>query len=87
MQFGKRLNVSGVAGLLLIPILLLLGVPPLVATAAGYFTRSMFVEYATLTAFAALSVVSYLLVSRMQGRSLERREIEILEVVREPTEI
>jgi hypothetical protein len=86
MQFGKRLNVSGVAGLLLIPILLLLGIPPLVATAAGYFTRSMFVEYATLTAFAALSVVSYLLVSKMQGRSLERREIEILEVVREPTE-
>jgi hypothetical protein len=86
MQFGKRLNVSGVAGLLLIPILVLLAVPPLVATAAGYFTHSMLVEYATLASFAALSVGFYLLVSKTQGRSLERLEIQILDAVREPTD-
>src|SRR4030095_13572823 len=38
MQFGKRLNVSGVAGLLLIPMLFLLAVPPLAATLIGYVT-------------------------------------------------
>jgi hypothetical protein len=86
MQFGKRLNVSGVAALLLIPILVLLAVPPLVATAAGYFTRSMLIEYATLAAFAALSVGFYLTVIKEQGLSLERREIEILDAVREPTD-
>jgi hypothetical protein len=86
MQFGKRLNVSGVAAVLLIPILVLLAMPPLVATAAGYFTRSMLIEYATLAAFAALSVGFYLLVIKQQGRSLERREIEILDAVREPTD-
>ncbi len=30
MKFGKRLNVSGVAGLLMIPLLILLAIPPLV---------------------------------------------------------
>jgi uncharacterized membrane protein len=86
MQFGKRLNVSGVTGLLMIPILMLLAVPPLAATGAGYFTHSMFVEYATLAAFAALSIGFYLLVIKQQGRSLERRELEILDAVREPTD-
>ena len=37
-------------------------------------------------AFAALSVGFYLLVIKQQGRSLERREIEILDAVREPTD-
>jgi hypothetical protein len=86
MQFGKRLNVSGVAGLLLIPLILLLAAPPLAATAAGYFIQSMFVEYATLAAFAALSVGFYFLAIKVQGHSLERREIAILEAVREPTD-
>lgn len=86
MQFGKRLNVSGLSGLLLIPILMLLSVPPLVATAAGYFTHSIFVEYATLAAFVALSIGFYLLIIKRQGRSLARREIEILDAVREPTD-
>jgi hypothetical protein len=86
MQFGKRLNLSGVAGLLLIPLIMLLAVPPLTATAAGYLTHSIFVEYATLAAFAALSVGFYLLVIKTQGSSLERREIEILDAVREPTD-
>jgi len=87
MQFGKRLNVSGIAGLLLIPIIMLLAVPPLAATAAGYFTRNMFVEYATLAAFATVSVGCYVLLINFQGRALERREIEILEAVREPADL
>ena len=83
MQYGKRLNVSGVAGLLLIPVLLLLAVPPLASALAGYFTRSLLIEYATLAAFAALSVGFYFLLISFQGRALERREIEILEAVGE----
>lgn len=87
MQYGKRLNVSGVAGLLLLPVLLLLAVPPLASALAGYFTRSLLIEYATLAAFAALSVGLYFLLINFQGRALERREIDILEVVREPTDV
>ncbi len=87
MQYGKRLNVSGVAGLLLIPVLLLLAVPPLASALAGYFTRSLLIEYVTLAAFAALSVGLYFLLINFQGRALERREIDILEAVREPTDV
>ncbi len=86
MEFGKRLNVSGVAGLLLIPLILLLALPPLVAVAAGYFTRSLWVEYATLAAFAALSIGFYFLMIGFQGHLLERREIEVLDAVREPAD-
>ena len=86
MQYGKRLNVSGIAGLLLLPVLLLLALPPLAAALAGYFTRSLLIEYATLAAFAALSVGLYFLMINFQGRALERREIDILETVREPTD-
>lgn len=84
MQFGKRLNVSGVAGLLLIPLLILLGLPPFLSTLFGYFSQSLLVEYATLASFATVFVGLYLLVIDVQGRALERREVEILEVVREP---
>jgi hypothetical protein len=87
MQFGKRLNVSGMAGLLLIPIVMLLAVPPLAAAAAGYYTHNMLVEYATLAGFAAVLVGCYVLLISSQGRSLERREIEILDAVREPTDL
>ena len=41
MRYGKRLNVSGVAGLFFIPMILLLIAPPVVATAVGYFTQSL----------------------------------------------
>ena len=84
MQFGKRLNVSGVAGLLLIPMLLLLGVPPLVATLVGYITTSLLLEYATLAILALILIGSYFAVINAQGRMLARREIEILEAVKEP---
>jgi hypothetical protein len=86
MQFGKRLNVSGVGGLLLLPMIVVLALPPLGATLAGYFMRSLTIEYATLASMAALSVILYFLVVRVQGLSLERREIDVLEAVREPND-
>src|SRR5262249_6318544 len=79
MQFGKRLNLSGVAGLLLIPMIFLLAAPPLFSVLAGYYTHNLLIEYVTLGLFAAFSVGLYLLVIGFQGRSLARREIEILE--------
>lgn len=86
MKFGKRMNVSGATGLLLIPIIILLALPPLAATAAGYIARSWLVEYATLTLFAGITVAAYLLLIETQGEALQRREIEILDAVREPTD-
>jgi hypothetical protein len=86
MRFGKRLNVSGVAGLLLIPLVIVLAMPPVLATLVGYFTRSLFYEYVTLALFAVISVGFYSLVINFHGRSLARREIDILEAVREPSD-
>jgi hypothetical protein len=84
MQFGKRLNASGVAGLLLIPLLILLAAPPLTATLIGYATESLILEYATLTAIALILIGIYFFVINAQGRALERREIQILEAIKEP---
>jgi small-conductance mechanosensitive channel len=86
MKFGKRLNVSGVVGLLIIPMLILLAIPPLIAVATGYFTQSLFIEYVTLALFATVAVCSYLLLISSQGQALERRELEVLEAVREPAD-
>jgi hypothetical protein len=84
MQFGKRMNVSGVVGLLLIPMIIVLALPPLGATAAAYITQSLTIGYVTLLLFALVAVGFYLLVIDSQGDSLQRREVEILEAVREP---
>lgn len=84
MRFGKRMNVSGMAGILLIPLIILLAVPPLLATLVGYFTESMLNQYLTLLVLAVLSVGLYFAIINVHGRELERREIEILEAVREP---
>jgi hypothetical protein len=84
MKFGKRLNVSGVVGLLLIPMIVVLALPPLAATAAGYVAQSLLVEYATLGVLAALSMGFYLVILNTQAESLQRREIEILETVNDP---
>jgi hypothetical protein len=81
MQFGKRMNVTGLAGFLLIPILLAMGLPPLAAAGLGYVAESLPLEYVTLTAFAALALMLYFPLVKMQGRSLERHEREVLEVV------
>jgi hypothetical protein len=86
MVFGKRMNVSGVAGLLLIPIIIVLGTGPLLATIAGYVMRSLLIEYVALALVALVSVGIYALVLGFHGRSLAQREIEILEAVREPTD-
>ncbi len=83
MRFGKRMNVSGVAGLLLIPMIVVLGAPPFLAAVAGYFSRSILVSYATLALFALISLAVYAISINFQGRALEKREIEILDSVRE----
>ena len=86
MKFGKRMNVSGATGLLLIPIIILLALPPLGATAAGFITQSWLVEYATLALFAVLAIGAYFLLIGTQGEALQRREVEILEAIREPSD-
>lgn len=86
MRFGKRMNISGVGGLLLIPMLGVFVTPPLLATAAGYFTRSVYVSFATLALFTLLAVGALALAINIQGRSLAKREIEILDTVREPAD-
>lgn len=86
MSFGKRMNVSGVAGLMLIPIIVVLGLPPLVGTVAGYLTRSFLIQYLTLALLALISIGIYALVLNIHGHALARREVEILEAVREPTD-
>ena len=84
MKFGKRLNVSGVVGLLLIPMIVVLALPPLAATAAGYVAQSLLIEYATLAVLAVLAIGFYLLLLKTQGESLRQRELEILEAVNDP---
>ncbi len=86
MIFGKRMNVSGVAGLLLIPIIIVLGTPPLLATLAGYLTRTMWIEYVALAAMALVALGIYAAILNLHARALARREIDILESVREPTD-
>lgn len=81
LQFGKRLNVSGIAGLLLLPVALLMAFTPVVAVAAGYLARSLIVKYVTLLVVACVALALYPLLLERQGRSLARREVEILEAV------
>src|SRR5215212_2873074 len=86
MRFGKRLNVSGVAGLMLIPMVIVLSTPPVLAMLVGLFMRSLLYEYVVLFVFAVLAVGFYFLMLNLQGRSLAKREIDILEAVREPSD-
>jgi hypothetical protein len=86
MVFGKRMNVSGVAGLMLIPIIIVLGIAPLLATLVGYFARSLLIEFATLAVLAVIAVGIYALAVNIHGPTLARREIDILEAVREPAD-
>jgi len=82
MKFGKRFNVSGVVGVLLIPVIIILALVPLAAVAAGFIAQSLLVEYVTLGVLAALSIGFYLLIISSQGDSLRQRELEILEAVK-----
>ncbi|HEX8889049.1 MAG TPA: hypothetical protein VF779_07720, partial [Pyrinomonadaceae bacterium] len=86
LQFGKRMNASGVTGFLLIPILLVLAAAPILAVTAGYYARSFTLKYATLSMFAAATVALYFLLIKRQGRALARHEQEILEAVGGKTE-
>jgi hypothetical protein len=81
LQFGKRMNASGVAGLLLLPVFVVVALPPALAVLAGYAAQSLAVEYAILAAFAIAGVAVYFLSLRAQGRMLAKRELDILEVV------
>ena len=81
LQFGKRLNASGVTGLLVIPIVIAMTLPPLLSVVAGYLAQSLAVKYATLALFAAVAVALYGLLISGQGRALGRREHDILEAV------
>lgn len=84
MIFGKRMNVSGVSGLMLIPIIVVLGMPPLLATLAGYLTKTLWIEYVALAAMALVALGIYAIFLNFHGRTLAQREIDILESVREP---
>jgi len=86
MKYGKRLNVSGVAGLFLIPQVVLLMTLPALATLIGYWTGSLSNEYMALAAFAMFAVNFYVIMLNRQGKMLARREIEILDAVREPAD-
>ena len=86
MKYGKRLNVSGVAGLFLIPQVGLLMLAPVLATLIGYSTKSLWTEYSALAAFTLLAVGFYAMMINWQGKLLARREIEILDAVREPVD-
>ena len=81
IEFGKRLNRTGVAGFLLVPFFFALMVPPGTAVVAAHLAGSLALKYAILAAFAILSVVLYVLLIALQGRSLAARELEILEAV------
>lgn len=81
VKFGKRMNRSGVGGLLLVPFFLLLLVAPAVSVFAAHIWQSYALKYVILAAFAAISVGLYVLLIPLQARSLERRELEILEAV------
>lgn len=84
MKFGARMNVSGVVGVLLIPMIILLALPALASAAAGYVAQSLLIEYVTLAVLALLSVGFYLMMIETQGESLQKRELEILEAVTDP---
>jgi hypothetical protein len=81
LQFGKRLNASGVAGLLVLPVLASMAALPVAAAVAGYLAQSLLVKYATLALFAGGSLSLYFLLITRQGRHLAQREQEILEAV------
>jgi hypothetical protein len=81
LKFGKRMNATGVTGLLLIPLMLGMALVPACAALAGYLAGSLLLKYATLILFASIAVALYFLLIKGQGRALARRELEILEAV------
>jgi ABC-2 type transport system permease protein len=81
VKFGKRMNRSGVGGFLLVPFFFFLMLPPAVSIVAAHLAQSLILKYVILAAFAILSVGLYMLLLPLQARTLERRELEIMEAV------
>jgi hypothetical protein len=81
MRFGKRTSASGLAGLLMIPVFLVIFAVPALCILAGWLAGSVVVEYVILAVFATVSVTAYVLLLDTQARELERRELDILGVV------
>ena len=81
VKFGQRMNRTGVAGLLLIPFMLALAVPPAAAAFVSYVAGSAPLKYAILALFALASAAFYALTLAAQAESLARREVEIMEAV------
>jgi hypothetical protein len=69
---------------MVIPIVVVLSIPPLLATLAGYLMKALWIEYVALAAMALVSLGIYALFLNFHARMLAQREIEILEAVREP---
>jgi hypothetical protein len=81
MRFGKRTSASSLAGLLMIPVFLVIVAVPALCILAGWLTGSVVVEYVILAAFATVSVTAYVLLLDTQARELERRGLDIIGVV------
>lgn len=81
LKYGKRMNASGVAGVLLLPVFLCIAAAPALAVFGGYAAESLPVEYVILAAFAIAGLAVYFLSLKAQGRWLARRELDILEAV------
>jgi hypothetical protein len=67
-------------------MILCLGLAPIAAVAAGYICESFVVEYLVLALCALVALAFYVLIIKFQGDSLARREVEILEAVKEPSQ-
>lgn len=81
VEFGKRMNRSGVAGLILVPFFMLLLLPPALAVLGAHLAESRVVLYAILALFALISIFYYRVSLERQARALEWCELEILEAV------
>jgi hypothetical protein len=81
IEFGKRMNASGMAGLLMLPVLIGAFVLPALAVLAGWAAGRPWVGYAILAAAAMAAVGLYALALPSQGRELERRELDVLDAL------
>jgi hypothetical protein len=86
MQFGKRMNVSGIGWTAVDTDDRRARRAAVSRRSRGVFSRNVSISYLTLAMFAVVVVVAYAFIIDFQGRDLARREIEILETVREPSD-
>lgn len=81
LEYGRKLKASGLSGLLLIPFLIVILMPPLASFALGFFAADSRLKYATMAALAAFAVLLYWFLIGWQGRALSLRERDILDAV------